>query len=107
MATTLQLRRGTAAEAAALIGSEGELFIDTENNAIHILDGINAGGTVINPSDYATLSYVSNNAVKFYAQSTAPVAADNVNDGDFWRDTDDGIVYIATVTPSSVEWFEV
>jgi len=44
MATNLLLRRGTAAEAAAYTGGEGELFVDLDNNQVYVHDGVNAGG---------------------------------------------------------------
>jgi len=50
MATTLQLRRGTAAEAAAFTGAQGELFIDTENNTAYLHDGTTAGGHAVGGS---------------------------------------------------------
>jgi hypothetical protein len=47
MATTLQLNRGTAAEAAAYTGAQGELFIDTENNLAYLHDGTTVGGHAV------------------------------------------------------------
>jgi hypothetical protein len=47
MATTLQLRRGTAAEAAAFTGAVGELFIDTQNKLVYLHDGVTAGGVLV------------------------------------------------------------
>jgi len=44
MATNLLLRRGTAAEAAAYTGGEGELFVDLDNNQVYVHDGVTAGG---------------------------------------------------------------
>lgn len=44
MATTLQLRRGNAAEAAAFTGAQGELFIDVENKLVYLHDGTTVGG---------------------------------------------------------------
>jgi hypothetical protein len=49
MATTLQLRRGTTAEAAAFTGAVGELFIDTDNNYAYLHDGVTQGGNRIQP----------------------------------------------------------
>jgi len=40
----LQLRHGTAAEAAAETLSVGELYVDTDNNKLYIHDGTTAGG---------------------------------------------------------------
>ena len=50
MATTLQLRRGTAAEAAAFTGAVGELFIDTQNKLVYLHDGVTAGGVLVGGS---------------------------------------------------------
>lgn len=47
MASILQLRRGTEAEAATFIGSSGELFVDTENNLVYLHDGVTAGGHIV------------------------------------------------------------
>lgn len=47
MATNLLLRRGTAAEAAAYTGGEGELFVDLDNNQVYVHDGVTAGGTAL------------------------------------------------------------
>lgn len=44
MATTLQIRRGTASEAAAFTGSPGELFVDATNFRLYIHDGATQGG---------------------------------------------------------------
>ena len=44
MATNLLLRRGTAAEATAYTGGEGELFVDLDNNQVYVHDGVTAGG---------------------------------------------------------------
>lgn len=47
MSTNLLLRRGTAAEAAAYTGGEGELFVDLDNNQVYVHDGVTAGGTAL------------------------------------------------------------
>jgi len=47
MATTLQFRRGTTAEADSTTGSVAELFVDTENSRLRLHDGVSAGGTEI------------------------------------------------------------
>ena len=44
MATTLQHRRGTSAEANAFTGAEGEFFVDLENKQLILHDGITQGG---------------------------------------------------------------
>ncbi len=44
MATILQIRRGTATEAAAFTGSPGELFVDATNYRLYIHDGSTQGG---------------------------------------------------------------
>jgi hypothetical protein len=44
MATTLQIRRGTASEAAAFTGSPGELFVDATNFRLYVHDGVTQGG---------------------------------------------------------------
>lgn len=46
MATTLQLNRGTAAQAAAYVGAEGELFVDVENKMVYLHDGVTVGGNL-------------------------------------------------------------
>lgn len=51
MATTLQFRRGTAAEAAAFTGAEGELFLDLDNMICYIHDGVTQGGTGVGIDD--------------------------------------------------------
>lgn len=56
MATNLLLRRGTAAEAAAYIGGEGELFVDLDNNQVYVHDGVTAGGTIVTGIDLASFS---------------------------------------------------
>lgn len=47
MSTVIQLRRGTQAEADALIGYEGELFLDLDNQHLRYHDGVTQGGNVI------------------------------------------------------------
>lgn len=44
MATTLQLRRGTAIEAAAFTGADGELYVDMTNKKVYLHDGVTQGG---------------------------------------------------------------
>ena len=44
MAKTLQFRRGTTSELSSITGSVGELFINTENNTIVVMDGSTPGG---------------------------------------------------------------
>lgn len=44
MATTLQLRRGTAVEAAAFTGADGELYVDVTNKKVYLHDGVTQGG---------------------------------------------------------------
>ena len=56
MATNLLLRRGTAAEAAAYTGGEGELFVDLDNNKVYIHDGVTVGGYVVTGIDLASFS---------------------------------------------------
>lgn len=43
----LQLRHGTAAEAAAETLRAGEIFIDTDNNKLYVHDGVTQGGTEV------------------------------------------------------------
>jgi hypothetical protein len=49
MATTLQLRRGTTAEANALTGAAGELFVDLTTKTMRLHDGTTAGGFASQP----------------------------------------------------------
>lgn len=44
MARTLQFRRGNTAVASAFTGAEGELFVNTTTDTIHVQDGTTAGG---------------------------------------------------------------
>jgi len=44
MAKTLQFRRGTTSELSSITGAVGELFINTENNTIVVMDGSTPGG---------------------------------------------------------------
>ena len=57
--------------------------------------------------DSTASKFVPAKRVAFFSQSTAPVYSDGIQDGDFWRDTDDGTLYIATVTGTTVQWFGV
>lgn len=61
MATVLQFRRGTAAEAAAFTGAEGELFLDADNMIFYIHDGAQLGGYRLANFSDITLDNVSNN----------------------------------------------
>ena len=54
MATTLQLRRGTTAEADAWVGLVGELFVDVDNKNIRLSDGTTAGGTALSTANDIT-----------------------------------------------------
>jgi hypothetical protein len=63
MATTLQLRRGTAAEAAAFTGAVGELFIDTQNKLVYLHDGVTAGGVLVGGSGGSSGSAVVSGSV--------------------------------------------
>ena len=63
MATTLQLRRGTAAEAAAFTGAVGELFIDTQNKLVYLHDGVTAGGVLVGGSSGGSGSAVVSGSV--------------------------------------------
>jgi len=53
MATQLLLRRGTAAEAAAYTGGQGELFVDLDNNKIYLHDAVTQGGIDISTTGIA------------------------------------------------------
>lgn len=61
MATVLQIRRGTAAEAAAITCLEGELYIDLDNNKIYLHDGVTVGGHPIDTEfdDTALLTLIN------------------------------------------------
>lgn len=54
MADQLQLRRGTTAEMAGFTGAQGEVVIDTDQNALVVQDGITAGGFYTATSDQVT-----------------------------------------------------
>jgi hypothetical protein len=47
MATTLQLRRGTTAEANAVTGAAGELFVDLTTKQLRLHDGTTSGGELL------------------------------------------------------------
>lgn len=47
MSTIIQLRRGSAAEASNLLGFEGELFLDLDNQHLRYHDGSQLGGYII------------------------------------------------------------
>ncbi len=51
MATTLQLRRGTAEEAASFVGEQGELFVDIDNSIVFVHDGVTPGGKGVGLDD--------------------------------------------------------
>ena len=64
-----------------------------------------AAGEVLSTDGSGNTSWVKR--VAFFAQSAAPTYANGARDGDLWRDTDDGSVYIATETGSTVQWFAI
>ena len=47
MAKTLQLRRGTTSEVAAITSASGELLVDTQQKTVTVGDGSTAGGTYL------------------------------------------------------------
>ena len=47
MATTLQLRRGNTATAAAVTGLVGEIYVDTDKKTLRVHDGSTAGGNLL------------------------------------------------------------
>lgn len=86
MATTLQFRRGTTAELAAITGAEAELFVDTDKGTVVVMDGATAGGIPLATEDYvgtslngyATESYVTT-AISNIVDA-APAALDTLNE---------------------------
>lgn len=50
MPTTLQFRRDTAANLQSVTGAAGELFMDTSNKSLVIMDGATPGGFPIQPA---------------------------------------------------------
>lgn len=68
MPTTLQFRRGTAAQNDAFTGSAGEITFDTTNKTLRAHDGSTAGGSTI-----ATETYVDN--------AVGSLSADSISNG--------------------------
>ena len=54
MATTLQLRRGNTATAAAVTGLVGEIYVDTDKKTLRVHDGSTAGGTILATEGFVT-----------------------------------------------------
>jgi hypothetical protein len=70
MATTLQLRRGTTAEANALTGAAGEVFVDLTTKTMRLHDGTTAGGLLVGGAGspvslVATITPTASNAADF------------------------------------------
>jgi hypothetical protein len=59
MATTLQLRRGTTAEANAVTGAAGELFVDLTTKTMRLHDGTTQGGNPVGGGSMVFLSEIS------------------------------------------------
>jgi len=58
MPKILKHRRGTSEELDKIIGSEGEIFINTENNTIRVMNGKDKGGfELLNAETLTQLSY--------------------------------------------------
>ena len=99
MATTLQLRRGTAAEAAAFIGAVGELFIDTQNKLVYLHDGVTAGGVLVGGSGggaSVVSGSVSGNTLTLTNSDASTV---NINVASLAQDTDTN-TYVTSATVS-------
>ncbi len=97
MATTLQLRRGTAAEAAALTGAQGELFIDVDNKLVYLHDGVTAGGIQVGGTGggAAVVSGVVSGNTLTLTNSDATTV--NVNVATLAQDTDTN-TYVTSAT---------
>jgi hypothetical protein len=52
----LQIRRGTAAEVAAITPLEGEPVWATDSKRLYIGDGVSAGGYIINPAQFVSIT---------------------------------------------------
>jgi hypothetical protein len=50
MSTSLQFRRGNTSAATAVIGLQGELYVNTDTNTLAVHDGTNAGGHGVMPN---------------------------------------------------------
>lgn len=93
MATTLQFRRGTTAELAAITGAEAELFVDTDKTTVVVMDGVTSGGIPLATEDYVdtALSGVSVDLTGYATETyvgtaianlvdTAPTTLDTLNE---------------------------
>lgn len=100
MATTLQLRRGTATEAAAFTGAVGELFIDTQNKLVYLHDGVTAGGVLVGGSggsgSAVVSGTVSGNTLTLTNSDSSTV---NINVATLAQDTDTN-TYVTSATVS-------
>lgn len=52
MSTQLQFRRNDGTSLNSIIGLEGEIFVDTDDNSLRVHDGTTPGGTVIPTKEY-------------------------------------------------------
>jgi hypothetical protein len=74
MPKTLQFRRDTTANLAAVTGSVGELFVDTDKDTVVVMDGSTAGGKPLATEDYANTGIILAQAAFNQGNSTATVA---------------------------------
>lgn len=53
MSKVVQFRRGTTAQIASVLGAVGELFVDTSQVTVVVMDGVTTGGTTLATQAYA------------------------------------------------------
>jgi hypothetical protein len=74
MPKTLQFRRDTTANLAAVTGSVGELFVDTDKDTVVVMDGSTAGGKPLATENYANTGIILAQTAYNQGNSTATVA---------------------------------
>lgn len=80
MATTLQFRRGTTAELAAITGAEAELFVDTDKGTVVVMDGATAGGIPLATEDYVDTALANVSLTGYATEAYVGTAISNVID---------------------------
>lgn len=98
MPSTLQFRRGNTAVASAFTGANGEIFINSDTDQIHVHDGVTPGGIPQANASSVTAAY--SNAIA-YAASNTYVNTQLGNKADLANPTFTGTVTLPAVSANN------